>query len=121
VNAGLILGVGGLTAVPAAVAEGVEGNDWLGNDWLEWAKYTSLGLGALIDIPLSLAGDVVTLPIAYGRYKKASWATWWGEQDGQVEPASQERTPIADTSSRPPHGAEESSEPSSSGPSPRKP
>src|SRR5262249_47753736 len=41
------------------------------------------GIGAfalLIDTPLSLAGDVVTLPIAFARSQEAPWATWWGDQ-----------------------------------------
>src|SRR5262245_58173802 len=36
------------------------------------------GLGAIVDTPLSLAGDIVTFPIAYARYKHHPWATWWG-------------------------------------------
>jgi hypothetical protein len=40
---------------------------------------TSAGLGAIVDIPLSLAADIVTFPVAYARYKEYPWATWWGE------------------------------------------
>ncbi len=43
------------------------------------AGLMGLGLGALVDTPLSLVGDIVTLPIAYARSKGARWATWWGE------------------------------------------
>jgi hypothetical protein len=44
------------------------------------------GLAILaVDGPLSLAGDVVTWPIAYARQQQAPWATWWGEQSGQGE------------------------------------
>ena len=41
---------------------------------------TAAGLGAIVDIPLSLAGDIVTLPVAYARSKEYPWATWWGEK-----------------------------------------
>src|SRR5262245_55310367 len=34
-----------------------------------------VGLVGLVDTPLSLAGDVVTLPIALARHQGASWAT----------------------------------------------
>jgi hypothetical protein len=38
------------------------------------------GLACLVDTPLSLAGDIVTLPIAISRNRGDAWATWWGEQ-----------------------------------------
>jgi hypothetical protein len=41
---------------------------------------TSAGLLAIVDIPLSLVGDTLTLPIACARSKQRPWATWWGEQ-----------------------------------------
>jgi uncharacterized protein YceK len=39
----------------------------------------TLGALAIVDTPLSLVGDVVTLPLAIGREKQQPWATWWGE------------------------------------------
>jgi hypothetical protein len=41
---------------------------------------TSAGLIAIADTPLSLAGDILTFPIAYARSREYSWATWWGEK-----------------------------------------
>jgi hypothetical protein len=41
---------------------------------------SSAGLIAVADTPLSLAGDILTLPIAYGRSKEYPWATWWGQK-----------------------------------------
>jgi hypothetical protein len=41
---------------------------------------TAAGLGAIVDTPLSLAGDILTFPVAYARCMEYSWATWWGEQ-----------------------------------------
>ncbi len=41
---------------------------------------TGAGVIAIVDTPLSLAGDIVTLPIAYARSKEHRWATWWGEE-----------------------------------------
>ena len=41
---------------------------------------TSAGLLAIVDIPLSLVGDTLTLPVACARPKERPWATWWGEQ-----------------------------------------
>jgi uncharacterized protein YceK len=40
---------------------------------------TAAGLGAIVDTPLSLAGDIVTLPVAYARSKEYRWATWWND------------------------------------------
>src|SRR3954453_22688115 len=31
-----------------------------------------------VDTPLSLAGDVLTLPVIFARQSQAPWATWWG-------------------------------------------
>jgi hypothetical protein len=41
---------------------------------------TCAGLAAIADTPLSLAGDMLTLPIVYARTHDYAWATWWGEQ-----------------------------------------
>lgn len=35
---------------------------------------------ACVDIPLSLIGDVLTLPVVYARVRREPWATNWGEQ-----------------------------------------
>jgi uncharacterized protein YceK len=32
-----------------------------------------------VDAPLSLLGDVLTLPVASARYNAEPWASWWGE------------------------------------------
>jgi hypothetical protein len=45
---------------------------------------TSAGLIAIADTPLSLAGDILTFPIAYARSKEYSWATWWGEKSMSI-------------------------------------
>ena len=47
---------------------------------------TSAGLVAIADSPLSLAGDILTLPVAYARANEYSWATWWGERSFVVAP-----------------------------------
>jgi hypothetical protein len=52
------------------------GLEQIGNGML----LTSAGLGAVVDCPLSLAGDILTFPIAYARSKEFAWATWWGEK-----------------------------------------
>jgi hypothetical protein len=49
-----------------------------------------------VDTPLSLAGDVLTYPLARGRSNGESWATWWGDQGGArptVEPAPEAAAP----------------------------
>lgn len=51
-----------------------EGIAKIGNGML----LTGAGLVSIVDTPLSLAGDIVTLPIAYARQQQYSWATWWG-------------------------------------------
>jgi uncharacterized protein YceK len=56
---------------------------------LQGAWMTGVGVVALLDTPLSLAGDVVTLPIAYARQQGAPWATWWGDQGGKMLPAAE--------------------------------
>ena len=47
---------------------------------------TAAGLIAIVDCPLSLAGDIVTFPIAYARSNDYSWATWWGEKSFRNPP-----------------------------------
>ena len=44
--------------------------------------FTGFGIGAIVDVPLSLIGDVLTWPIAYARRNRHPWATWWGDQGG---------------------------------------
>jgi uncharacterized protein YceK len=41
---------------------------------------TALGLVAIADMPLSLAGDILTLPVVYARSHEYWWATWWGKE-----------------------------------------
>jgi hypothetical protein len=41
---------------------------------------TGAGLVAIADVPVSLAGDIVTLPLAQARLHREPWATWWGDQ-----------------------------------------
>ena len=46
--------------------------------------FTACGLGALVDTPVSLVGDIATFPIAYAHKNHHPWATWWGVQtDGR--------------------------------------
>jgi hypothetical protein len=46
-----------------------------------------------VETPLSLAGDVMTLPIVCARQQELHWATWWGEQGGKIIPATEARDP----------------------------
>jgi uncharacterized protein YceK len=74
-RSGLLGGFGVVTGMEMAF--GFEGIAETGVGLL----WTGGGLVALaVDTPLSLVGDVVTLPVAYARSQKMSWATWWGEQ-----------------------------------------
>jgi len=43
------------------------------------------GVVSLADVPLSLAGDIVTLPVAYARQQGKPWASWWGEKKAPVD------------------------------------
>jgi hypothetical protein len=81
----------GLLAVmgpPCGVAEVINGNITITHGELEpglkqignGLLITAAGLGAFVDCPLSLAGDIVTFPLAYARSKEYPWATWWGEK-----------------------------------------
>jgi uncharacterized protein YceK len=45
-------------------------------------RMAGAGLIAIADTPLSLAGDLVTWPIAYAREKRHPWATWWSSDPG---------------------------------------
>jgi hypothetical protein len=61
---------------------------------------TGAGLVALADTPISLAGDLVTWPVAYARQHEQPWATWWqsripvwwvwGADDDQAPPPRQD-------------------------------
>jgi len=51
-----------------------------------YMAYTGACLVALADVPVSLAGDIVTLPIAFARANNAPWATWWGQQSVRFIP-----------------------------------
>jgi hypothetical protein len=84
--------VGGLTPDFEHVGEG---------RLLEMAIMTALGSVALgVDAPLSLVGDVVSLPVVYARQHEAPWATWWGEQvfrpSPNKEPAPQVSNPFVE-------------------------
>jgi hypothetical protein len=73
VRSGLLGGVG--------VSWGLLGG-WqdIGNGGLlQGAWLAGMGLVALVDTPLSLAGDLVTWPIARARAQGEAWATWWGD------------------------------------------
>jgi uncharacterized protein YceK len=59
------------------------------------AQLAGVGALAVLDTPLSLAGDIITFPIAYARWQGAPWATWWGEQPAPYP--SQESKPLAAT------------------------
>lgn len=48
--------------------------------------WVGTGAVALVDAPLSLVGDLVTLPIAYARREGAPWATSWGDQGRKSAP-----------------------------------
>jgi hypothetical protein len=52
------------------------------------AAMTAFGLVAVVDTPLSFAGDVVTFPIAYGRMNKEPWASWWRKPERHPGPDS---------------------------------
>jgi hypothetical protein len=85
-------GLMGLVYAPAGISELIngelgiiqrdsasEGIARIGNGMV----MTATGLVALMDTPLSLAGDVVSLPIAIARHQEQPWATWWGK-DGET-------------------------------------
>jgi hypothetical protein len=46
-------------------------------------KLAGIGVIAVLDTPLSLAGDFVTWPVAYARQHQQPWATWWGKEPGR--------------------------------------
>jgi hypothetical protein len=56
--------------------------------------YTGIGIVSLIDTPVSLAGDVLTSPIAFARQQKAPWATWWGEKSIEIRESYPSSTPL---------------------------
>jgi hypothetical protein len=60
------------------------------------ARTLGLGLGALIDTPLSFAGDVITFPAALARCQNQSWASWWGDKgwDGPRPKAPADPVPL---------------------------
>jgi len=82
---------------------------------------TGVGLLLLMDTPLSLAGDVVTLPIVYARRQGASWATWWGDQAGSVKPEPKAGAPVGETSPGAPEPTKKDGQTSSSAPPPEAP
>ncbi len=44
---------------------------------IKGAGWVGVGVVSLADTPVSLAGDVVTLPVAFARRYEMTWATWW--------------------------------------------
>jgi hypothetical protein len=68
----------------------------------------SAGLIAIADAPLSLAGDVLTFPIAYARSREYPWATWWGKEpvhisDATFAPAKDVADQKTDSTAEPTH------------------
>lgn len=49
-----------------------------------------------VDIPLSLVGDIVTLPIAFARMNEHQWATWWGKESVETKLIPHEPVPEKD-------------------------
>jgi hypothetical protein len=75
------------TGISVMIGEGigiVEGDDTalalqrIGNGMM----LAAAGLIAIADTPLSLAGDVVTWPVANARETQQPWATWWRTDPG---------------------------------------
>jgi uncharacterized protein YceK len=61
--------VSGWTLLQGDVSDGCKGiGDGL---WL-----TGVGLGSLVDTPISLAADIVTLPVVIARRQQQPWASW---------------------------------------------
>ncbi|MBY0230664.1 MAG: hypothetical protein K2W96_15365 [Gemmataceae bacterium] len=56
----------------------------------EGAVLLPVGIGGLIDSPLSLVGDLLTLPIAYARQQGHPWASWWGKPSVEWPPVGKE-------------------------------
>ncbi len=82
--AGPPLGVVQVVSGNASICRGeiVSGAEELGSGM----ALTSMGLLAIADTPLSLVGDVVTLPIVYARTRKSWWTTSWSEETLLLEP-----------------------------------
>ncbi|MBM3994576.1 MAG: hypothetical protein FJ303_10555 [Planctomycetes bacterium] len=73
---GVPLGIGQVGHGIALIVTGDvrEGFTTIGNGlWL-----TGVGVVALADTPVSLAGDLVTWPLAYARSQQHPWASWQG-------------------------------------------
>jgi hypothetical protein len=73
---------------------------------LQGAALAGMGVLAVADTPLSLVGDVVTLPIAAARAREAAWATWWGDQGkkGATVQTPEGSTPGPDGAAQPSEG-----------------
>src|SRR5262249_40162010 len=81
VRSGLLASIhigGGVFGTASAPGEGNAEN------FLEAGYHTGLGLGALVDTPISFAGDIVTLPIVFARRAEHPWAMWWGPTAGST-------------------------------------
>jgi hypothetical protein len=90
---GTLGGLDGLINGDIAISQGEFGPGFQQiGDSMGW---TSICLGALADMPLSLAGDILTLPVVYARSHEYWWATWWGKEsmpmpERQFAPAPEE-------------------------------
>lgn len=73
-GAGIVETINGCDSI--CRGEATEGFQQIG----QGALCTSMGLLAIVETPLSLAGDIVTYPIARARAEERPWATWWGKQ-----------------------------------------
>jgi hypothetical protein len=105
-----LLGIGG---TPAGIGEVIRGQITIAEGGDPSAGLKSIGTGlwltgcglvALADTPVSLAGDLVTWPIAYARQQQQPWASWWGNGHGTCwlnllwskTPPSDEKSQIPD-------------------------
>ena len=83
--AGPPIGVCGVIQGNIAIAKGDfgEGFESVGMGIL----VASAGLVAIVDTPVSLAGDILTLPVVHARCNEHPWATWWGKPSQGLQPS----------------------------------
>jgi uncharacterized protein YceK len=63
----------------------------IGGQFALCPPWTPIGVWILVvDTPLSLVGDTVTLPLVYARKRGEPWATWWGRQKAKEQGSGQE-------------------------------
>jgi uncharacterized protein YceK len=92
VHRSAMLGVFGVGSGPMSVYNGVFGAGDSQSALFQAGLFV-VGVGALIDTPVSLVGDIVTLPVAYAREQEAPWASWWGWPDFDARPDSGPASP----------------------------